>query len=75
MTASSPDHLWINDLQDSIWNLPLEIERIVMKAFLSCTFGRVCSDIPGACIVLQGILVVVLSSALGYLFVTQELLR
>lgn len=45
-----------------------------MKALLSCTFGKVCKDIPGTCIVLQMILVVVLCGALGYLFVTQELL-
>lgn len=46
-----------------------------MKSFIECTFGKVCSDIPGACIVLQMILVVALSSVLGYLFVTQELLK
>lgn len=46
-----------------------------MKSLIGCTFGRVCSDIPGACIVLQMVLVVVLSSVLGYLFVTQELLK
>ena len=31
-----------------------------MKSFLSCTFGKVCNDIPGTCIVLQMILVVAL---------------
>ena len=46
-----------------------------MKSLMGCTFGKVCSDIPGACIVLQMILVVAISSALGYLFVTQELLN
>ena len=46
-----------------------------MKSLIGNTFGRICSDIPGTCIVLQIILVVVLSGALGYLFVTQELLR
>lgn len=40
-----------------------------------CAFDKVCSDIPGTCIVLQMILVVALSGALGYLFVTEELLR
>lgn len=45
-----------------------------MKNLLSCTFGKVCTDIPGACIVLQTILVVALASVLGYLFVTQEVL-
>lgn len=51
-----------------------EIETY-MKALIGCTFGKVCNDIPGACIVLQMILVVALSSVLGYLFVTQELLK
>ena len=46
-----------------------------MKSFLSCTFGKVCNDIPGTCIVLQMVLVVVLSSVLGYMFVTQELMK
>lgn len=46
-----------------------------MKALLSCTFGKACSDIPGVCIVLQMILVVAISGALGYLFVTQELMK
>ena len=46
-----------------------------MKALLGCTFGKVCSDIPGICIVLQMILVVALSGVLGYVFVTQELMR
>ncbi len=46
-----------------------------MKSLITCTFGKVCHDIPGACIILQIILVVTISSVLGYLFVTQELLR
>jgi hypothetical protein len=46
-----------------------------VKSFLSCTFGKVCSDIPGTCIVLQMILVVALSFVLGYVFVTQELMK
>jgi len=46
-----------------------------MKSRITCTFGKVCRDIPGTCIVLQMILVVALSSVLGYLFVTQELLK
>lgn len=45
-----------------------------MKALIGCTFGKVCNGLPSACIVLQMILVVALSSVLGYLFVTQELL-
>lgn len=46
-----------------------------MKSLIGTTLGRICNDIPGTCIVLQMILVVVLSGTLGYLFVTQELMR
>ena len=46
-----------------------------MKALIGNAFGRICNDIPGVCIVLQIILVTTLSCVLGYLFVTQELLR
>ncbi len=46
-----------------------------MKSLMGCTLGKVCSDIPGVCIVLQMILVVAISGVLGYLFVTQELMR
>ena len=46
-----------------------------MKSFVSCTLGKVCSDNPGVGIVLQMILVVAISGVLGYLFVTQELLK
>lgn len=46
-----------------------------MKSKLGCTFGKVCNGLPSACIILQTIAVVALSSALSYLFVTQELLQ
>lgn len=46
-----------------------------MRAMLGHTFNKICNDIPGTCIVLQMILVVTLSSVLGYLFVTQELMK
>ena len=52
-----------------------ELEVSVVKSLVSCTLGKVCSDIPGVCIVLQMILVVAISGVLGYLFVTQELLK
>jgi hypothetical protein len=46
-----------------------------VKSLVCGAFGKVCSDIPGMCIVLQMITVVALSGVLGYLFVTQELLN
>jgi hypothetical protein len=55
--------------------LSIDLEVWIVKSFVSCTFGKVCSDIPGVCIVLQMVLVVALSVVLGYVFVTQELLK
>jgi hypothetical protein len=46
-----------------------------MKSLMGSTLGKMCSDLPGVCIVLQMIAVVALSGVLGYMFVTQELLR
>ena len=46
-----------------------------MKSLMGCTLGKMCSDIPGVCIVLQMVVVVALSGVLGYVFVTQELLK
>jgi len=53
----------------------VDLEVELVKSFWGCTFGKVCSDIPGTCIVLQMILVVALSCVLGYVFVTQELMK
>ena len=53
----------------------VDLEVGQLKSLMGCTFGKVCSDIPGVCIVLQMILVVALSGVLGYMFVTQELLK
>ena len=36
--------------------------------------GKLCSGIPGMCIVLQYVAVALLAIVLGYLFVTQELM-
>ncbi|WP_164513235.1 hypothetical protein [Thiosocius teredinicola] len=46
-----------------------------MKSFLSCTLGKYCNDIPGICIILQMVLVIAITGVLGYMFVTQELLK
>lgn len=45
-----------------------------MKNCKLCRFSRACNDLPGICILLQYAAVAVLVSALGYLFITQELL-
>jgi hypothetical protein len=39
-----------------------------------CRFSRACNDLPGICILLQYAAVALLIAALGYLFITQELL-
>lgn len=46
-----------------------------MKSLIGCTLGKMCSDVAGVCIVLQMVAVVALAGVLGYVFVTQELLR
>jgi hypothetical protein len=39
-----------------------------------CRFSRACNDLPGICILLQYAAVATLVAALGYLFISQELL-
>ena len=46
----------------------------IMKNCKLCGFSRVCNDLPGFCVLLQYAAVFVLVAALGYLFITQELL-
>lgn len=53
---------------------PLSFVRCTMKNCKLCRFSKVCNDLPGICIVLQYTAVAVLVGALGFLFVTQELL-
>jgi hypothetical protein len=48
--------------------------RTALKACKNCGFNKVCSDLPGICILMQMAAVVVLVGTLSYLFVTQELL-
>ncbi|WP_177417908.1 hypothetical protein [endosymbiont of Lamellibrachia barhami] len=39
-----------------------------------CRYSKICNDLPGICIVAQYVAVAVLIGALGFLFITQELL-
>ena len=39
-----------------------------------CKYSKVCNDLPGICILVPYLAVAVVAIALGYLFVTQELL-
>jgi len=39
-----------------------------------CKYSKVCNDLPGICILVPYIAVAVVAIAMGYLFITQELL-
>lgn len=45
-----------------------------MKNCKLCRYSKVCNDLPGICLLVQYAAVAILIGALGYLFVTQELL-
>lgn len=45
-----------------------------MKNCKLCKYSKVCNDLPGICILIPYLAIVVLAVSLGYLFVTQELL-
>jgi len=39
-----------------------------------CRFSKVCNDLPGICIVIPYVAITIVVVAIGYLFVTQEIL-
>ncbi len=45
-----------------------------MKSCNLCRFSKVCNDLPGVCILIPYLAIAVVVVALGYLFVTQEML-
>ncbi len=45
-----------------------------MKNCKLCKFSRVCNDLPGICILIPYLAIAVVVVALGYLFLTQEIL-
>lgn len=45
-----------------------------MKNCKLCKYSRICNDLPGICIWIPYLAVAVVAIAMGYLFVTQELL-
>ncbi len=45
-----------------------------MKNCKLCKLSKACNSLPGFCILLQYILLAVLVTGLGYLFISQELL-
>lgn len=48
--------------------------RWVVKHCKLCRFSTVCNELPGICILLQYVALMVLVGTLGYLFYTQELI-
>jgi hypothetical protein len=46
----------------------------MMRGCKLCRYSPVCNDLPGICILLIYAAIIVVVFALGYLFVTQELL-
>lgn len=45
-----------------------------MKKCKLCKLSRHCNDLPGICILIPYLTVAVITVAMGYLFVTQEVL-
>ena len=45
-----------------------------MKNCKLCRLSRHCNDLPGVCMLIPYLTVVVLTVSIGYLFVTQEVL-
>ncbi|WP_166270549.1 hypothetical protein [Caldichromatium japonicum] len=45
-----------------------------MKGCKLCRYSRVCNDLPGICILIPYVTIAIVVIAVGYLFVTQELL-
>lgn len=48
--------------------------RPSLKNCKLCRFSKICNDLPGICILMPYVAIAVVLAALGYLFVTQELL-
>ena len=46
-----------------------------MKDSKSCTFGKVYKGLPGLCIMLTIIVAIAITGILGYVFITQEILK
>lgn len=45
-----------------------------MKNCKLCKYSKLCNDLPGVCVLMPYIAVVLVAVAVGYLFVTQELM-
>ena len=45
-----------------------------MKNCKMCGFSRLCNDLPGICVLIPYVAVVVVAVSMAYLFITQELM-
>ncbi len=45
-----------------------------MKNCKLCRFSKVCNDLPGICIVIPYVAIMIVVVTMGYLFLTQEIL-
>jgi hypothetical protein len=54
--------------------LPTTEEVLYVKNCRMCKFSRLCNDLPGVCVLIPYVAVALVTVAIGYLFVTQELL-
>ncbi|MEA3275860.1 MAG: hypothetical protein U9Q81_11330 [Pseudomonadota bacterium] len=50
----------------------MEVSKV--KNCKMCKYSQLCNDLPGVCVLIPYIAVAVVAIAMGYLFVTQELM-
>lgn len=45
-----------------------------MKNCKLCRYSKLCNDLPGICVLIPYVAIVVVAVSMGYLFITQELM-
>lgn len=50
------------------------MEVPTVKNCKMCRFSRLCNDLPGICVLIPYVAVIVVAVAMAYLFITQELM-
>ena len=45
-----------------------------MKNCKLCRYSKICNDLPGICVLIPYVAIVVVAVSMGYLFITQELM-
>jgi hypothetical protein len=54
--------------------VPSETEVLSVKNCKLCSYSKLCNDLPGVCMLIPYVAVAVVTVAIGYLFITQELM-